>query len=119
MTVCSFIPFFNVDDSWVPPNTQIQIQMGKDLALDAKKGDSSNRLAMIHANLSQLRVTVNDDSVFDSPLKFNWQCSEGEADVNNAKTYYYSHFRLVRTRLTRFTGTKISGPESNRIDSHT
>ena len=63
------------------------LNMGKDLALDAKKGDSSNRLAMIHANLSQLRVTVNDDSVFDSPLKFHWQCSEGEADVNGAKTY--------------------------------
>ena len=32
----------------------------------------------------------------------------------------YSHFRLVRTRLTRnFTRTKTSGPESNRIDSHT
>ena len=34
----------------------------------------------------------------------------------------YSHFHLVRTRLTRnftFTRTKTSGPESNRIDSHT
>ena len=89
--------------------------MGKDLALDAKKGDSSNRLAMIHTNLSQLRVTVNDDSVFDSPLKFHWQCSEGEADVNSAKTYYYDYnkssylrgYNLVQEIFGKTYGTEI------------
>ena len=91
------------------------LNMGKDLALDAKKGDSSNRLAMIHANLSQLRVTVNDDSVFDSPLKFHWQCSEGEADVNGAKTYYYDYnkssylrgYNLVQEFFGKTYGTDI------------
>ena len=91
------------------------LNMGKDLALDAKKGDSSNRLAMIHANLSQLRLTVNDDSVFDSPLKFNWQCSEGEPDVKDAKTYYYDYnkssylrgYNLVQEFFGKTYGTEI------------
>ena len=91
------------------------LNMGKDPALDAKKGDSSNRLAMIHANLSQLRLTVNDDSVFDSPLKFNWQCSEGEPDVKDAKTYYYDYnkssylrgYNLVQEFFGKTYGTEI------------
>ena len=92
------------------------LNMGKDLALDAKKGDSSNRLAMIHANLSQLRVTVYDDSVFDSPLKFHWQCSECEADVNGADTYYYDYnkssylrgYNLVQEFFGTTYGTEIA-----------
>ena len=40
--------------------------------------NSSNRLAMVHANLSQLRVIMNEQSLFDHPLKFSWQCSAGE-----------------------------------------
>ena len=45
-----------------------------------------NRLAMIHADLSQLRMTVNDEALFDSPLKFDWECSQ-IADG----TYYYDY----------------------------
>ena len=67
------------------------LNMGKEPVLDAKKLDTNNRLAMIHANLSQLRVTVNDESYFDVPLKFKWTCSEGEADVKAAATYYYDY----------------------------
>ena len=35
--------------------------------------DSSNRLAMVHANLSQLRMVMNEQSLFDDPLKISWQ----------------------------------------------
>ena len=46
---------------------------------------------MIHANISQLRVTINDESHFDTPLKFRWECSEGESDVKGAVTHYYDY----------------------------
>ena len=49
-------------------------------------GNSHNPLAMIHANLSQLRVIINDESVFDSPLKFDWECSQ-----NADGTYFYDY----------------------------
>ena len=49
-------------------------------------GNSHNPLAMIHANLSQLRVIINDESVFDSPLKFDWECSQ-----NTDGTYFYDY----------------------------
>ena len=50
--------------------------------------DSSNRLAMVHANLSQLRVIMNEQSLFDHQLKFSWQCTQGENNQNRA-TYFY------------------------------
>ena len=70
----------------------------------------SNRLAMIHSNLSQLRVTVNDDMLFDSPLKFQWQCSQ-----NSDGTYFYNHnkssylraYNLVQHFFGRNYGTEI------------
>ena len=51
------------------------MRLAEDPPLDAKEGDSSNRLAMVHANLShlQLRVSINDESHFDSPLKLRWE----------------------------------------------
>lgn len=49
--------------------------------------NSSNRLAMIHGNLSQLRVTINDESLFDAPLKFEWECSE----TGDGATYFYDY----------------------------
>ena len=40
--------------------------------------DSSNRLAMVHANLCQLHVIVNKQYLFDHSLKFSWKCTAGE-----------------------------------------
>ncbi|XP_065194794.1 uncharacterized protein LOC135826084 [Sycon ciliatum] len=61
------------------------LKLGEDAVLGGGAASNfSNRLAMVHANLSQLRVTINDESVFDSPLKFRWECSEN----SDAKHYY-------------------------------
>ena len=43
---------------------------------------------MVHANLSQLHVIVNGQSLFDHPLKFSWQCTEGERN-QAGPTYCY------------------------------
>ena len=91
------------------------LNMAKEPTLDAKKADSSNRLAMIHANLSQLRVTINDESHFDTPLKFRWECSEGESDVKGAATHYYDYnkssylrgYNLVQEFFGKTYGTEI------------
>ena len=91
------------------------LNMAKEPTLDAKKADSSNRLAMIHANLSQLRVTINDESHFDTPLKFRWECSEGESDVKGAVTHYYDYnkssylrgYNLVQEFFGKTYGTEI------------
>ena len=56
------------------------LRLAEDPPLDAKAVDSSNRLAMVHANLSQLRLSITNDSHFDNPLKFRWECSAGEAN---------------------------------------
>ena len=76
--------------------------------------DSGNRLAMIHANLSQLRVTINDESYFDAPLKFRWECSAGENDQKGAN-YYYDYnkssylrgYNLVQEFFGKTYGTEI------------
>ena len=91
------------------------LNMAKEPTLDAKKADSSNRLAMIHANLSQLRVTINDESHFDTPLKFRWECSEGESDVKGAVTHYCDYnkssylrgYNLVQEFFGKTYGTEI------------
>ena len=62
------------------------LKMGDEPTLGGAATNSSNRLAMIHANLSQLRVMINDESLFDHPLKFEWECSE-----NAEGTYYYDY----------------------------
>ena len=63
------------------------VKMSDDPALTtANASNSHNRLAMIHAGLTQLRVTINDEAVFDSPLKFDWECSQ-----NSDGTYYYDY----------------------------
>ena len=72
--------------------------------------NSGNRLAMIHANLAQLRVTINDDSLFDSPLTFLWECSQ-----NTDGTYYYDYnkstylraYNLVQEFFGKTYGTEI------------
>ena len=84
-----------------------------DLRVD-QNTDSSNRLAMIHANLSQLRVIVNEQSLFDHPLKFSWQCSEGESNQAGA-TYFYDPnkssylrgYNLVQEFLGKSYGTEV------------
>ena len=90
------------------------LRLAEDPPLDAKEGDSSIRVAMVHANLSQLRVSINDESHFDSPLKFRWECTVGEANKDRA-TYYYdynksSHLRgynQVQEFFARTYGTEI------------
>ena len=43
------------------------LKMGEGPTLGGNATNSHIPLAMIHANLSQLRVRVNDESLFDSP----------------------------------------------------
>ena len=50
--------------------------------------DSSNRLAMVNANLSKLRMIWNEQSLFDHPLKFSWQCTPGECNHAGATHFY-------------------------------
>jgi len=76
--------------------------------------DSSNRLAMINANLSQLRVIVNEQSLFDHPLKFSWQCSEGERNQAAAthfydpnKSSYLRGYNLVQEFFGKTYGTEV------------
>ena len=70
---------------------------------------TSNRLAMIHANLSQLRVTLNDESLFDHPLKFQWECSEKDGvhfyDYN--KSSYLRGYNLVQDFFGKTYNTEI------------
>ena len=71
-------------------------------------------MAMIHANLSQLRVSINDESHFDNPLKFRWECTAGEAN-NDGATYYYDYnkssylrgYNLVQEFFGKTYGTEI------------
>ena len=71
---------------------------------------SSNRLAMIHANISQLRITLNDETLFDSPLKFEWMCSQNEDG-----TYFYDYNRSSYLRgynlVREFLGKSYGGME--------
>ena len=90
------------------------LRLAEDPPLDAKAVDSSNRLAMVHANLSQLRVSINDESHFDTPLKFRWECTAGEAN-NDGATYYYDYnkssylrgYNLVQEFFGKTYGTEI------------
>ena len=90
------------------------LRLGDEPTVGGNASDSSNRLAMIHANLSQLRVTVNDESLFDNPLKFRWECSEGEASQTGA-TYYYDYnkssylrgYNLLQDFFGKTYGTEI------------
>ncbi|XP_065187511.1 uncharacterized protein LOC135818113 [Sycon ciliatum] len=72
---------------------------------------SSNRLAMIHANISQLRITVNEETLFDSPLKFDWMCSVNEDDgtyfYDYNKSSYLRGYNLVREFFGKTYGTEI------------
>ena len=71
---------------------------------------SSNRLAMIHANLSQLRVTVNDQTLFDNPLKFQWDVSrntEGQYVYDYNKSSYLRGYNLVQDFFGKTYGTQI------------
>lgn len=72
--------------------------------------NSNNRTAMVHANLSQLRLSINDESLFDNPLKFTWQCSQGEDgtyfyDYN--KSSYMRGYNLVQEFFGKTYGTEI------------
>ena len=92
------------------------LRLAEDPPLDAKAVGSSNRLAMVHANLSQLRVSINDEPYFDNPLdlKFRWECSAGEANKDRA-TYYYDYnkssylrgYNLVQEFFGKTYGTEI------------
>lgn len=90
------------------------LRMGDEPTLGGGATDSNNRLAMVHANLSQLRLTVNDESVFDTPLKFRWECSEGERNQAGA-AYYYDYnkssylrgYNLVQEFFGKTYGTEI------------
>ena len=90
------------------------LRLAEDPPLDAKAVDSSNRLAMVHANLSQLRVSINDESHFDNPLKFRWECTAGEAN-NDGATYSYDYnkssylrgYNLVQEFFGKTYGTEI------------
>ena len=90
------------------------LRLAEDPPLDAKAVDSSNRLAMVHANLSQLRVSINDESHFDNPLKFRWECTAGESNKDGA-TYYYDYnkssylrgYNLVQEFFGKTYGTEI------------
>ena len=66
------------------------LRLSDEPALGGAATDSSNRLAMVHANLSQLRATINDESYFDTPLKFRWECSQAENNHAGA-AYYYNY----------------------------
>ena len=69
---------------------------------------------MVHANLSQLRLSINDESDFDNPLKLRWECSAGEANKDGA-TYYYNYnkssylrgYNLVQEFFGKTYGTEI------------
>ena len=37
-------------------------------------------------NLSQLRVSINDESHFDNPLKFRWECTAGKPTAMELRT---------------------------------
>ena len=72
---------------------------------------SHNRLAMIHAGLSQLRIMINDETLFDSPLKFEWTCTENEDDgtyfYDYNKSSYLRGYNLVREFLGKTYGMEI------------
>ena len=66
-------------------------------------------------NLSQLRISINDESHFDNPLKFRWECSAGEANKDRA-THYYDYnksscylrgYNLVHEFFGKTYGTEI------------
>ena len=86
------------------------LRLGDEPVLRGDASHSSNRLAMVHANLSQLRVTLNDESLFDNPLKFEWACS-----ANSEGTYYYDYnkssylrgYNLVRDFFGKTYETEI------------
>ena len=76
--------------------------------------DSSNRLAMVHANLSQLHVIVNEQSLFNHQLKFSWKCTAGEHN-QTAATYFYDSnkssylkgYNLVQEFSGKTYGTEV------------
>ena len=75
-----------------------------------KASNSSNRLAMIHANLSQLRVMINDESLFDNPLKFEWQWStnsDGIKFYDYNKSSYLRGYNLVQEFFGKTYSTEI------------
>ena len=90
------------------------LRLSDEPALGGAATDSSNRLAMVHANLSQLRVTINDESYFDTPLKFRWECSQAENNQAGA-AYYYDYnkssylrgYNLVQEFFGKTYGTEI------------
>ena len=69
---------------------------------------------MVHANLSQLRVIVNKQSLFDHPLKFSWECTAGENNQTGA-TYFYDPnkssylmgYNLVQEFFGKTYGTEV------------
>ena len=65
---------------------------------------------MIHANLSQLLVTVNDQTLFDNPLKFQWDVSrntEGQYFYDYNKSSYLRGYNLVQDFFGKTYGTQI------------
>ena len=69
---------------------------------------------MVHANLSQRRVSINDESHFDNPLKFRWESTAGEANKDGAmyhyeynKSSYLRGYNLVQEFFEKTYGTQI------------
>ena len=87
------------------------LPLSEDPPLDVKAVDSSNRLAIVHANLSQLQVSISDEPHFDNSLNFRWECNAGEANKDRA-TYYYDYNKssylgqvtIVRNQTTASKG---------------
>ena len=70
---------------------------------------------MIHANVSQLRLLVNEQNLLDHHLKFSWQCSEGEDNQTGAthfyvpiKNFYLRGYNLVQEFFRTTYGTEVS-----------
>ena len=86
------------------------LKLGDEPVLGGNATNSSNRLAMIHANLSQLRVMINDESLFDNPLKFEWECSqnaEGARFYDYNKSSYLRGYNLVQDFFGKTYSTEI------------
>ena len=90
----------------------------------------SNRLAMVHGGLTQLRVMVNDEPVFDSPLRFEWVLGAGDGYYDPDKSSYLRALSLVQNFFGKgyrkevpidskdFCNTYFMIPISLNLDKH-
>jgi len=87
------------------------LKLGEEVGIKADAtSHSSNRLAMIHANLSQLRINVNDENLLDQPLKFEWDVSQGEDGqyyYDSNKSSYLRAYHLVQEFFGKTYGKQV------------